>query len=256
MAVCRFFGDLCPRRRLPGTSHQPRYGLREFRWNPEHEESVDERSVSAGVGFVIRPRRLWMRAGQFGGILRTIAYLGSPACSGLMAYHTYSTMQDRAVMRESVDQLTEMRRTDPADPKTPGTRILRQRWQAAGRPAQRSDRSARSRLRWSWPTTSMPTPSGNWSTGMPCKPRWPKRRARSLLQEYQKRADDVAAIKAGTIQIVAMHARRRAVRREQRRLHSGRRARNRGGAHMATAWTSPSPPTARSKRSPTFVGIS
>jgi phosphonate transport system substrate-binding protein len=139
-------------------------------------------------------------------LLRTVAYCSVAAAVGMVGYNTYSTVQDRALMRESVDQLTELRGlvqpvqkhlapeyTDkegrlladaPSDPKDlldPDTLVL----------AHYIDGDVDKQLvDWDALQAVLEQETGR----------------KILRQQYENSAHDVAAVKAGTIQLVALHA--------------------------------------------------
>ncbi len=140
------------------------------------------------------------------GLLRLIGYLGIAGALGVMAYTTIAAMQDRAVMQDSVDHLTEMRGLvqpvqkhlapeytdtdgdlladlprDAANLLDPDTLVL----------AHYVDADVETQLvDWDALQAALAQATGK----------------KILLQEYQNSADDVAAVKAGSIQLVALHA--------------------------------------------------
>ena len=140
------------------------------------------------------------------GILRTIGFLGLAGLLGVMAYTTFRALQDRAVMQESVDHLTEQRGliqpvqkhlapeysdkqgrlladppSDPAKLLDPDTLVL----------AHYTDADVDKQLvDWDAFQTFLVQATGK----------------SIVLQEYLNSADDVASVKAGGIHIVALHA--------------------------------------------------
>ncbi len=139
-------------------------------------------------------------------VLRTVAYICVAAAFGLVAFNTYSTMRDRATMLESVDHLTELRgliqpvlkhlaseysdrggrllADPPSDQKDlidPDTLVL----------AHYIDADADKQfVDWEALQADLAKATGK----------------NVVLQEYQNSVDDVAAVKSGAIQIVALHA--------------------------------------------------
>ncbi|HEX4142925.1 MAG TPA: PhnD/SsuA/transferrin family substrate-binding protein [Pirellulales bacterium] len=148
----------------------------------------------------------WAPSRAIRALVRGIAYLGVAAAIWWVAFNTYRIVQDRAVMRESIDHLTELRGlvqpvqkhlapeyTDkqnrlladpPSDPKDlldPDTLVL----------AHYVDGDVDKQLvDWDALQAALELETGK----------------KIVRQEYQNSIDDVAAIKAGSIQIVALHA--------------------------------------------------
>ena len=140
------------------------------------------------------------------GIIWTFAYFGIAGVLGAAAYHTYYVMQDRAVMQQSVNHLTEMRGlirpvqkhlvpeytdnhgklvadspTNPADFLDPDTLVL----------AHYIDADAEKQLvAWEALQAALADATGK----------------KIVLQEYQNSANDVSSVKSGEIHLVALHA--------------------------------------------------
>jgi len=140
------------------------------------------------------------------GVVRIIAYLAVVGAIGLLALNFYRAAQDRAVMRESADHLTEQRgliqpvqkhmapeysdragrllADPPDDPQAlldPNELVL----------AHYVDADVDKQLvDWDALQTVLAEATGK----------------KILLQPYLNSADNVAAVKAGSIQIVALHA--------------------------------------------------
>ena len=183
--------------------------------------------------------------------------LASPARSGVVAFNTYRTVEDRAVMQESVDHLTELRGLVQPVQKHLAPEYSDKDGRLLADPPSDPKESARSRHAGSGPLRGWRRRHSNWSTGTPCKPSLAQATGKKIvLQEYQNSADDVAAVKAGTIQLVALHAADAPYIVNNAGFIPIAVLGSEAGRATATVWTSPCPPTARSERSRIFAGIS
>jgi phosphonate transport system substrate-binding protein len=147
-----------------------------------------------GLGRVIR------------GVVRTAAYLGVAGTLGLVGFNTYHAAQDRAVMRQSIDHLTELRGlVAPVQKHLAPEYSDKDDRLVADPPRDRKDMLDPDTLVLAhYVDGDVEKQLVDWDA---LKADLAQATGKSVvLQQYENSVDDVAAVKTGAIQIVALHA--------------------------------------------------
>ena len=180
----------------------------------------------------------------------------SAAALGLVGFNTYRTVQDRAIMQDVGRSPHGDARPHPTSSKTiwpPNTPTgMATCWPI--RPKIRQDLLDPDTLVLAhYMDADADKQLVDWDA---LQAVWHKRPAKGCPPGISEQRRRCCRGQVGSDSNCRPARRRYSLCREQCRLYSGRRARNRGRRASATDWTSPSPPTARSKPWPIFAGIS